>query len=78
MIEYKVLTEVTVQVKFTVEAHDDDHACKKVNDIFKKNDWFDLMEAKKPSVKDSFRAMRVTDGPLNTLDRYEIDACWMA
>ena len=38
MIEYKVLTEVTVQVEFTVEAHDDDHACKKVNDLFKKND----------------------------------------
>ena len=43
MIEYKVLTEVTVQVEFTVEAHDDDHACKKVNDMFRKNDWFDLM-----------------------------------
>tara|TARA_Y100000996_G_scaffold340829_1_gene277998 strand:- start:520 stop:756 length:237 start_codon:yes stop_codon:yes gene_type:complete len=76
MIEYKVLTEVTVQVEFTVEARDEDSACKKVNHIFKRNDWFDLLEAKKQSVKDSFRAKDVTDGPYNVLDNYEVDCAW--
>ena len=78
MSQFTVRSYVTVQMEITVEARDDDHACKKVQSLHDRNDWFDLMEAKSPDIKSKLNKSSVIDGPINLLERVEIDSCWEA
>ncbi len=78
MKQFTVRSYVTVQMEITVEARDDDSACNKVQRPHDRNDWFDLLEATSPDIRSKLNKSRVIDGPINLLERVEIDSCWEA
>lgn len=76
MKHFTVDTTFSIQVGFTVEARNEMSACKKIKKLFDTQDWFDLLEAKEPSVKDALKNLDVIDGPINILEDTVINNCW--
>ena len=78
MKHFHVTTTFSIQVDFTVEARNEMSACNKVKKLFDSQDWFDLLEAKQPSVKDALKKLDVIDGPINVLEDTVINDAWEA
>ena len=78
MKQFTVRSYVTVQMEITIEARNEDSACKKVQRLHDRNDWFDMLEATSPDIRSKLRESSVIDGPINLLDSVEIDSCWEA
>lgn len=78
MKQFNVTTTFSIQVDFTVEARNEMSACKKIEKLFDSQDWFDLLEAKQPSVKKALKKLDVIDGPINILEDTVINDSWEA
>jgi hypothetical protein len=78
MKHFNITTTFSIQVDFTVEARDEISAEKKIKKLLDSQDWFDLLEAKQPSVKKALRKSDVIDGPINVLEYTMIDDSWEA
>ncbi len=78
MKHFNITTTFSIQVDFTVEARDEISAEKKIKKLLDSQDWFDLLEAKRPSVKSALKKSDVIDGPINVLESTTIDDSWEA
>jgi len=78
MKHFYITTTFSIQVDFTVEARDEVSAEKKIKKLIDSQDWFDLLEAKQPSVKNALKKLDVIDGPINVLEDTVINDSWEA
>jgi hypothetical protein len=78
MKQFYITTTFSIQVDFTVEARNETSAENKIKKLFDSQDWFDLLEAKQPSVKKALKKSDVIDGPINVLEHTTIDDSWEA